>query len=107
MPPYPSNTNLYSQAHARLNNATYGDLERLRTEFDEYDNGLIPVRHYKHKGNWYAKPITGGTAQALSIKVIQQHGRNWRVQKRSNGQLRKWTYATLQEAQRKRDMVFG
>ena len=29
------------------------------------------------------------------------------IQKRSNGQLRKWTYRTLQEAQRKRDMVFG
>ena len=54
-----------------------------------------------------AKPLSGGKTQKLNMKVIQRHGRKWRVQKRSNGQLRKWTYGTLQEAQRKRDMVFG
>jgi len=42
-----------------------------------------------------------------SDSAIQRHGRKWRVQKRSNGQLRKWTFGTLQEAQRKRDVVFG
>ena len=104
--PYPYKSLQYKQAYAQLNNATYADLEKLRAEFDGYDDGSIPVRHYKHKGQWYAKPLNGGTAQKLNMKGIQRHGRKWRVQKRSNGQLRKWTYVTLQDAQRKRDVVF-
>ena len=105
--PYPYKSPQYKQAYAQLNNATYADLEKLRAEFDEFDDGLTPVIHYQHKGQWYAKPISGGTAQKLNMKGIQRHGKKWRVQKRSNGQLRKWTFGTLQEAQRKRDVVFG
>ena len=105
--PYPTNNQAYKQAYAKLNNATYADLEKLRAEFDEYEDNSIPVRHYKHKGKWYSKPISGGTAQELNMKGIQRHGKKWRVQKRSNGQLRKWTFGTLKEAQRKRDMAFG
>ena len=85
----------------------YADLEKLRAEFEEYDDGSIPVCQYKHKRQWYAKPLSSGTAQKLNMKGIQQHGRKWRVQKRSNGQLRKWTYGTPQEAQRKRDKVLA
>ena len=103
---YPPNSQAYRQAYAQLNNATYADLVKLRAEFDEYDDGSIPVLQYKHKGQWYSKPFAGGTAQKLNMKGIQQHGRKWRVQKRSNGQLRKWAYGTLQEAQRTRDVVF-
>ena len=104
---YPPHSQAYKQAYAKLNNATYADLEKLRAEFDEYEDTSIPVRHYKHKGQWYSKPISGGTAQKLNMKGIQRHGKKWRVQKRSNGQLRKWTYGTLQEAQRKRDVLFA
>ena len=105
--PYPPNSHAYKQAFARLNNATYADLEKLRAEFDEYDDWSIPVRHYNHKGQWYAKPLSGGTAQKLKMKGIQRHGKKWRVQKRSSGQLRKWTHGTLKEAQRKRDTIFA
>ena len=105
--PYPPNSQDYKRAYAKLNNATNADLEKLRAEFDEYEDTSIPVRDYKHKGQWYSKPVSGGTAQKLNMKGIQRHGRKWRVQKRSNGQLRKWTFGTLQEAQRKRDLVFG
>ena len=105
--PYSPNSQAYKQAYAKLNYASYADLEKLRAEFDEYDEGSIPVRHYKHKGQWYAKPLSGGTAQKLNMKGIQQHGRKWRVQQRKRGQLRRWTYGTLQAAQRKRDVVFG
>ena len=104
--PYPIDSNAYKKAYARLQNATHADIEKRRAEFDEYDDGSIPVRHYKHKGKWYAKPLTGGTTQELNMKGIQQQGRKWRVQKRSNGQLRKWAYGTLKGAQRKRNMVF-
>jgi len=105
--PYSTNSQAYKQAYAKLNNATNADLEKLRAEFDEYNDNSIPVRYYKHKGQWYAKPVSGGTAQKLNMKGIQRHGRKWRLQKRSNGQLRKWTFGTLQEAQRKRDLVIG
>ena len=93
--PYPLDSEDYRKAYAGLSGATNSDIERLRAEFDEYDDGSIPVRHFKHKGKWYAKPLTGGTAQELNMKGIQRHGRKWRVQKRSNGQLRKWAYGTL------------
>ena len=105
--PYPPTSQAYKQAYAKLNNATNADLEKLRAEFDEYEDTSIPVRDYKHKSQCYAKPVSGGTVQKLNMKGIQRHGRKWRVQKRSNGQLRKWTYGSLQEAQRKRDVVFG
>ena len=87
--PYSSDSQDYKEAYARLQNATYSDLERLRAEFDGYEDGSIPVRHYKHKGKWYAKPVSGGTAQRLNMKVIQRHGRKWRVQQRKRGQLRR------------------
>ena len=48
--PYPPNSQAYKQAYAKLNIATYADLEKLRAEFDEYEDGSIPVWHYKHKG---------------------------------------------------------
>jgi len=105
--PYPPISQAYKQAYAKLKNATNADLEKLRAEFDEYEANSISVRHYKYKGQWYAKPVSGGTVQKLNMKGIQRHGRKWRVQKRRDGQLRKWTFGTLQEAQRKRDLVFG
>jgi hypothetical protein len=105
--PYPPTSQAYKQAYAKLNNATNADLEKLRAEFDEYEANSISVCHYKYKGQWYAKPVSGGTVQKLNMKGIQRHGRKWRVQKRRDGQLRKWTFGTLQEAQRKRDLVFG
>ena len=65
------------------------DIEKLRAAFDEYDDGSIPVLHYKHKGQSYAKPLFKGTVHKLNMKGIQQHGRNWRVQKRRVGRLKK------------------
>lgn len=40
---YPPCRQAYKEAYAKLNNTTYADLERLRTEFDEYDHGSTPV----------------------------------------------------------------
>ena len=79
----------------------------LRAEFDEYDDGSVPVIHYQHKGEWYAKVGLTGSPQKLNMRGIKQHGRKWRVQKRTGGHLRKWTYDSLPEAQRKRDKLFG
>ena len=105
--PYKINSPKYREAYAKLHGATYSDIEKLRAKFDEYQDGSTPVRHYKHKGKWYAKPLTGGTAQELNMKGIQRHGHKYRVQQRRRGQLRKWTYDTLKEAQKKRDVLFG
>ena len=41
------------------------------------------------------------------MKAIQRHRHKWRVQKRSRGQLRKWTYDTLKEAVAKRDAMLS
>ena len=105
--PYPLDSEDYRKAYARLSGATNSDIESLRAEFDKYDGGSIPVRHFKHKGQWYAKPVSGGTAQELNMKGIQQHGRKWRVQQRKRGQLRRWTFDTYQEAAAKRDAIFA
>ncbi len=67
--------------HGNISNASYADLENLRAEFDEYDDGSIPVIHYQHKGEWYAKVGFTGSPQKLNMRGIQQHGRKWRVQK--------------------------
>ena len=107
MCPYSCDSKDYKEAYARLCGATYANLEKLRAEFDEYDDGSISVRHHKHKGEWYAKPITGGTAQRLNMKGIQQHGRKWCVQQRKRGQLRRWTFDTYQEAAAKCDAIFA
>ena len=105
--PYQFNSPDYKKAYAKLQNASCADLETLRAEFDEFDDGSIPVIHYQHKGEWYAKVGLTGSPQKLNMRGIQQHGRKWRVQKRTRGHLRKWTYDSLPEAQRKRDKLFG
>ena len=104
--PYPVNSTAYAAAKARLNNASYSDLERLRAEFDEYQDGSIPVTHYNLYDEWFAS-VNGVKAHANSMKGIQRHGSKFRVQKRVNGQLRKWTFHTLGQAVSKRDAIFA
>jgi hypothetical protein len=90
-----------------LTHPTHFQTRCLRAEFDEYDDSPIPVIHYQHKGEWYAKVGLTGSPQKLNMRGIQQHVRKWLVQKRTRGHLRKSTYETLPEAQRKRDKLFG
>ena len=65
----------HKRAYAQLNNASYADLEKLRAEFDEFDDGLTPVIHYQQKGQWYAKVGLKGAPKRLNMRGIQQHGR--------------------------------
>ena len=104
--PYPVNSTAYAAAKARLNNASYSDLERLRAEFDEYQDGSIPVTHYNLYDEWFAS-VNGVKAHATNMKSIQRHGSKFRVQKRADGQLQKWTFDTLEQAVRKRDAIFA
>ena len=102
--PYPVESKDYKTAYRKLNGATSTDLEKLRAEFDEYDDGSIPVSHYRMSGEWFA--TTGDPAEAVNMKGIQLHGSRYRVQKRINGTLRKWSFNTLSEALSKRDATF-
>ena len=68
--PYPVNSTAYETAKAMLNNALYPDLERLRAEFDEYQDGSIPVTHYNLYDEWFAS-VNGVNAHAINIKGIQ------------------------------------
>ena len=104
--PYPVNSTAYATAEARLNNATYPDLGRLRAEFDEYQDGSIPVTYYNLYDEWFAS-VNGVKAHATNMKGIQRYGGKFRVQKRVDSQLRKWTFDTLEQAVRKRDAIFA
>ena len=104
--PLSSKQTAYAVAKAKLNNASYPDLERLRVEFDEYHDGSIPVTHYNLYDEWFAS-AGGVKAHASNMKGIQRHGSKFRVQKRVDGQLQKWTFDTLEQAVRKRDAVFA
>ena len=104
--PYPVNSKAYASAKARLNNAPYPDLERLRAEFADYQDGSIPVTQYNLYDEWFAS-AGGVKAHACNMKGIQRHGSKFRVQKRVDGQLRKWTFDTLEQAVRKRDAIFA
>ena len=103
--PYPVESKDYKTALKKLNRATAYDLEKLRAEFDEYDDGSIPVSHYRMSGEWFA--TTGDPAEAVNMKGIQLHGQRYRVQKRINGTLKKWSFDTLAEALMKRDAIFS
>ena len=103
--PYPVESKDYKTALKKLNGATYADLERLRAEFDEYDNGSIPVTHNCIHDEWFT--TKGDPAEAVNMKGIQLHGQKYRVQKRINGILRRWSFNTLSEALRKRDAIFS
>ena len=93
-------------ARAKLDNATYADLERLRAEFELYKDGSTPVTHYKLYDEWFA--AAGGVqTERVNMKGIQRHGSKFRVQKRINGQPQRWTFDTLDKAVRKRDAIFA
>ena len=104
--PYPVNSKAYASAKVKLINASYPDLEKLRAEFDEYQDGSTPVTHYNLYDEWFAS-VNGVKAHATNMKGIQRHGGKYRVQKRVGGQLRKWTFVTLEQAVRKRDAIFA
>jgi hypothetical protein len=59
--------------------------ERLRAEFDEVDDGSIPVIFFR-KGNQWLCSI-GSPPEAQNLKGIQLHGRRFRVQKRVDGEM--------------------
>ena len=104
--PYPVNSKAYVSAKARLINASYPDLEKLRAEFDEYQDGSTPVSHYNLYDEWLAS-VNGVKVHATNMKGIQRHGGKYRVQKPVDGQLGNWTFETLEREVRKRDAIFA
>lgn len=55
---------------------------------------------------WFAA-VGGVKTHAVNMKGIQRHGSKYRVQKRVNGNLRRWTFDTLEKAVQKRDAIFS
>ena len=104
--PYPDNSKAFKSAKARIDNATYSNLEKLRAEFEMYDDGSAPVTHYNFYDEWFAA-VGGVKTHAVNMKGIQRHGSKYRVQKRVNGNLRRWTFDTLEKAVQKRDAIFS
>ena len=104
--PYPQGSKAFRMAKAKLDNATAADLERLRAEFELYKDGSIPVTHYSLYDEWLASVGSVKTEQ-VNMKGIQRHGTRYRVQKRINGQLQRWTFDTLDKAVQKRDSIFA
>ena len=99
--PYLLNSQTYKKAYDKLNNATYYDLQKLRAEFEDYDDCYIPLRQYEHKGRWYANQLFGCTPPKLNMVGIQQKGRKWYVQQRRDAQLRKWIHGFFKRLKRK------
>ena len=104
--PYPQGSKAFRMAMAKLENSTYADLERLRAEFEMYKDGSTPVTHYNLYDEWFASVGSVKTEQ-VNMKGIQRHGTKYRVQKRINGQLQRWTFDSLDKAVRKRDAIFA
>ena len=103
---YPQGSKAFRMAKARLENTTYADLERLRAEFEMYKDRSTPVIHHKLYDEWFAS-VGGVQTEQVKMKGIQRHGSKFRVQKRINGQLQRWTFDTLDKAVRKRDAIFA
>ena len=105
--PYKIDSPKYREAYAKLHGATYSDIERLRAEFDEYQDGSTPVTHHYVNGQWLA--VVGSHSKpptAQNLKAIAQHRQKYRVSKRIDGKLFRWSFNTLKEAVAKRDAIF-
>jgi hypothetical protein len=105
--PYPRDTHLYKQALRRVEQSDPAERNRLKAEFYEYDDGTIPVQHYSTDGVEWVATTNGPPQPQQNLKGIQQHGRKWRVERRIDGKLYRWTFDTLGEAIEKRDKVFS
>ena len=89
--PYPEGSKAFRMAKAKLDNATYADLERLRAEFEMYKDGSTPVTHYKLYDEWLASVGSVKTEQ-VNMKGIQRHGTKYEVQSTKTHQ---WSATTV------------
>ena len=64
------------------------------------------MTHHNLYDEWFAS-VKGVKAHASNMKGIRRHGSKFRVQKRVDGQLCKWTFDTLEQVVRKRDDIFA
>ena len=71
-----------------------------------YQDGSTPVIHYNLYDEWFAA-VGGVKTYAVNMKGIQQYGSKYMVQKRINGELRRWVFDKLAEAVKKRDIIFS
>lgn len=105
---YPINSPEYRDSIKRLEDGKYSTRNRLGAEFDAYYvvNNIVFEHHSKDGEEWIAT-IDGPPPTQKNMKGIQQHGKKWRVERRLNGELQRWTCNTLSEAFSIRDRVFN
>ena len=77
--------------------------EVVKNPFDKFDDGSIPVIFFRKGKQWLCS--IGSPPEAQNLKGIQVHGRRFRVQKRVDGDIRKWSFDNLHEAIKKRDAI--
>ena len=84
-------------------------MNKFDVEFNLYrETNHTVVTHYFIDGEWLAVIGTQfKPSPAQNMKAIQRHGHKYRVQKRSRGELRRWTFNTLTEAVAKRGSIFA
>ena len=104
--PYPQGSKAFRMAKAKLENATYADLERLRAEFEMYKDGSTPVTHYNLYDEWFAS-VGGVKTEQMNMKGSLRRGSKSRGQRRINGQIQRCTVGTQDKAVRKRDALFA
>ena len=92
----------YKRAYDKLHKANNRDLERLRAEFDEHDDGSIPVVHCRLHG---CKVRLGLEPFQPNMCGIDQHGSKYRVRKTINGKSHTWSYSNRSDAIAKRDSL--
>ena len=107
--PYKIDSKDYRAAYARLHGATNPDIERLRAEFEAWcEDNHKAVTHNYVNGQWLA--VVGPhykPAPEQNLKAISQHRQKYRVSKRIDGKLFRWSFNTLKEAVAKRDAIFA
>ena len=119
--PYAIDSKEYKAAHSKLNNASYKDLEKLRAEFELYEDesGLSVVTYYDpYSGKYLCRIHPDAPTKfkneygsqrygQVSMKGIQVHRSSFRVRKRVGDQLHVWSYDNLPDAVNKRDAIFA
>ena len=88
--PYPQGSEAFRRAKAKLDNATAADLERLRAEFELYEDGSIPVTHYSLYDEWFASfgelsSDTGDTTSWIAPSTPGNYSVTCKVSDQFNG----------------------
>ena len=81
--PYPQGSKAFRMAKAKLDNATYADLERLRAEFEMYKDGSTPVNHYNLYDEWFAS-VGGVKTEQMNEVIAHFENKGYTIARKSS-----------------------